>query len=113
MPYTIDQARRKAAAGRGELGKKRIRNRSKPYTDRGVRRLKCFRCGKGATTQWQICADGNTWRPLCTFCDIELNKVVLEFMRFPKRKLMGAHYEADKIRQFVEEEKLKGGKRVK
>jgi len=54
--------------------------RSKPYTDAGVRRLPCARCGNPASRQWQICADGNLWRPLCWDCDVALNKLVLEWM---------------------------------
>ena len=30
--------------------------------------------------QWQICADGNIYRPICKECDIALNALVLEFM---------------------------------
>lgn len=56
--------------------------RKTPYTEKGIRRLKCFRCGKPARTQWEICSDNNTYRPLCLQCDYELNKTVLEFMDF-------------------------------
>ena len=57
--------------------------RRKPYTAIGVERLKCARCGRPATHQWSACADGNLWRPICGACDIELNRLVLEFMRDP------------------------------
>jgi hypothetical protein len=64
-----------AAAGR------RVGN---PYTSIGVRRLKCWRCRKRrAVHQWQICADGNRWRPICERCDVALNALVLRFMRDP------------------------------
>lgn len=66
--------------------------RKTPYTEIGVRRLKCFRCGKRATQQWTICADGNQYRPLCNSCDVELNDVVLEFMRHPDRDRLMAEY---------------------
>jgi hypothetical protein len=56
--------------------------RKKPYTEKGIRRLKCFRCGKRASQQWQICSDGNQFRPICLNCDIELNALVLRFMGF-------------------------------
>lgn len=59
-----------------------MRPRKKPYTVIGVRRLKCFRCGSPAEAQWQICSDGNVYRPICVACDIALNEVVLRFMRF-------------------------------
>lgn len=57
--------------------------RREPYTQIGIRRLKCFRCGSPAQFQWQICSDGNQYRPICLNCDIELNKLVLQFMGFP------------------------------
>jgi hypothetical protein len=57
--------------------------RKKPYTEIGIRRLKCFRCGKPAMHQWQICADGNQYRPICEECDIALNEMVLKWMGFP------------------------------
>ena len=56
--------------------------RLKPYTEIGIKRLKCFRCGKPAKYQWEICSDGNQYRPICENCDIELNRTVLQFMGF-------------------------------
>ena len=56
--------------------------RKKPYTEIGIRRLKCFRCGNQATQQWQIYSDNNQFRPICNDCDIKLNEVVLKFMGF-------------------------------
>lgn len=53
-----------------------------PYTDRGIRRLKCIRCKiRPAVHQWQVCADGNVYRPICIPCDIALNRLVLRWMR--------------------------------
>ena len=57
--------------------------RREPYTARGIRRLRCVRCGRPATQQWQICSDGNLYRPICIDCDVELNRLVLEFIGFP------------------------------
>jgi hypothetical protein len=56
--------------------------RRKPYTAIGIKRMKCIRCGKPAVHQWQICSDGNAYRPLCLDCDIELNKLVLKWVGF-------------------------------
>lgn len=53
--------------------------RRKPYTERGIKRIPCVRCGKPATQQWRACADG-LWRPICTECDVMLNRLVLLFM---------------------------------
>ena len=68
--------------------------RIKPYTKIGIKRLGCFRkgCGNKATRQWQICSDGNTFRPICDECDIELNRVVLEFMGFKNHETMRKEY---------------------
>lgn len=57
--------------------------RTKPYTVIGISRLKCIRCGHRAKYQWQICSDGNVYRPLCEPCDIELNELVLKWAGFP------------------------------
>ncbi len=53
--------------------------RTKPYTEIGIRRMRCVRCGEPAHAQWNACADGS-YRPICKDCDIKLNKIVLKFM---------------------------------
>lgn len=58
--------------------------RKEPYTAAGIRRLKCVRCSSQARYQWEVCADGNNWRPLCASCDIELNSLVLRWMGDPQ-----------------------------
>lgn len=61
--------------------------RIKPYTERGIKRLACIRCGrKPAHASWQICADGKQYRPLCLGCDILLNEMVMEWANIPDRK---------------------------
>ena len=57
-------------------------SRTKPYTEIGIRRLKCSRvgCENRATQQWQVCADLNQYRPICSDCDIAINEMVLRFM---------------------------------
>lgn len=67
--------------------------RRKPYTEIGISRLPCFRCGEKAHHQWQICADGNLYRPVCLDCDIALNKLVLRWMRFKNWRLKIKDYE--------------------
>lgn len=70
--------------------------RKKPYTEIGVRRVPCTRCGRPAEYQWQVCADGRLFRPICKQCDIELNEFVLQFMGFPEdliRAKMAAYTE--------------------
>jgi hypothetical protein len=70
--------------------------RKQPYTERGVRRLPCIRCGTPASFQWQICSDGNNFRPLCTGCDISLNRMVLDWMKHPDAVALGDRYAASK-----------------
>ncbi len=60
--------------------------RRKPYTNRGILRVPCFRCGRPSFYQWQICADGNIYRGLCKRCDVAMNAYVLRFMRDPDRE---------------------------
>lgn len=67
--------------------------RKKPYTEIGIKRLKCIRCGDPAQVQWQICSDGNNYRPICTPCDIKLNKAVLLFMKHPHARQLASEYE--------------------
>lgn len=54
--------------------------RKRPYTLIGIKRLKCYRCSNKASSQWNVCADGGIFRPLCRSCDIELNRMVLDWM---------------------------------
>lgn len=67
--------------------------RTKPYTRRGIRRCKCFRCGQPASQQWQICSDGNVYRAICLDCDIKLNELVLYWMGFPDATEKARRYE--------------------
>jgi hypothetical protein len=71
--------------------------RRKPYTARGIRRLPCFRCAAPASEQWQICADGNLWRPVCKSCDVQLNRVVLDFMRDPDADVKVSAYALERL----------------
>lgn len=72
------------------------RGRRKPYTDAGIRRIPCARCEwRKAAQQWQICANGNRYLGVCTECDVELNRMVLEFMGWsaPHARLLIIEYE--------------------
>lgn len=69
--------------------------RKEPYTEKGILRLKCFRCKNKAVHQWQICADGNVYRPLCLKCDIALNRMVLKWMGFKDWKSKTKKYEEE------------------
>ena len=55
--------------------------RKTPYTEDEIIKQPCYRCGQPATQQWQICADNNVFRPICVECDIELNELVLDFVK--------------------------------
>lgn len=66
--------------------------RKKPYTEQGISRKNCIRCGEQALYQWQICSDGNNYRPVCGQCDIEMNAMVLKFMRHPHANQLADEY---------------------
>lgn len=68
--------------------------RTKPYTDVGVRRLKCSRssCQNKGFFQWQACADGRVYRPVCVSCDIAVNELVLAFFEDPSATAKMAAY---------------------
>ena len=58
--------------------------RREPYTEAGIKRVPCERCGEPSAYQWQICATGNKWSGVCVECDIALNELVVEFMGMSK-----------------------------
>lgn len=68
--------------------------RTKPYTPRGIRRKPCYRCGNPARFQWEICADGNAYRPCCAECDAALNALVLRWANDPEAEAKIAAYHA-------------------
>lgn len=70
--------------------------RKEPYTEAGVRRLKCIRCDATAHAQWQICADAGNYRPICRLCDAELNRMVLEWMGHPEAARLSDAYAAER-----------------
>jgi hypothetical protein len=72
--------------------------RKKPYTKAGIKRLKCFRCGKKASQQWQICSDDNQYRPICWDCDMKLNEMVLKFMGFEDYRDKLFNYSLDRFK---------------
>jgi hypothetical protein len=71
--------------------------RREPYTEAGVRRLKCLRCGvRPARFQWQICSDGSKYRPICGPCDVELNEMVLQWFAHPDAAALIEAYRREK-----------------
>lgn len=73
--------------------------RKKPYTEKGIAAKNCIRCGEQAIYQWQICADGNNYRPICVLCDIALNRMVLKFMKHPHANQLSDEYKELKIEE--------------
>ena len=57
--------------------------RAAPYSARGIRRKRCIRCQRPAYSTWQVCANNNLHVPVCAACDVELNKLALQFMGLP------------------------------
>lgn len=72
--------------------------RKKPYTQIGISRVACKRCGEPSLHQWQVCSDGNQYRGLCLRCDVELNKLVLKFFKFENWREMLLHYTETTVR---------------
>ena len=70
--------------------------RRMPYTERGIRRLRCWvaGCDRRAEHQWQCCADGNVYRGICLEHDIALNDLALRFVGDPDREAKMAVYRA-------------------
>lgn len=71
------------------------RPRTKPYTEIGIRRVKCGMqgCNRKSYASWQICADGNQHRGLCHVHDIALNRMVLRWIGVPDAAVKLQRYE--------------------
>ena len=69
-----------------------FQGRLKPYTERGIARIPCSRCGAASDRQWQVCANGNRYLGVCRRCDVEVNRLVLDFFRVPEREKLLERY---------------------
>lgn len=66
--------------------------RKEPYTERGISRIPCVRCGEPSKYQWSICANRGRNLGVCPKCDIELNRIFLDFANFAnKQELLDAY----------------------
>ena len=70
--------------------------RTEPYTEVGIKRLKCIKCGAEAEFQWNICADNGYYRAICGDCDVLLNEAVLTFMGHPNVEGLISRYKLKK-----------------
>lgn len=70
--------------------------RVKPYTERGISRVSCIKCGQPSKYQWSICSNKNRNLAVCIGCDIELNKIFLNFANFSNKKELLQTYEESK-----------------
>jgi len=75
-----------------------MKGRKRPYTELGILRVSCSRCGKPSKFQWQCCATGNRWMGVCENCDILLNEMVLRFFRIRGWRAMLKKY-IDKVKR--------------
>lgn len=57
--------------------------RKKLYTEKGISRVPCIRCGATSTGQWSICSLDGRYVACCLECDIGINALVLQYMRVP------------------------------
>ena len=76
--------------------------RTKPYTKKGLKRVRCSHCGRlPCGEQWTLdaCADGNKGEQhgLCIGCDIDLNAFLLDFFRVRDAKKKIGKYRAKMI----------------
>jgi len=71
--------------------------RKKPYTAIGISRVACVRCGAPSFHQWQICANGGLFLTVCKPCDIELNRIALDFARLPNAAELLEKYKAEQL----------------
>lgn len=74
--------------------------RRRAYSEAGLKRVPCAHCGASSVAQWSLrpCAIGTTgWYPLCADCDMELNRLVMEFLRLPDAAERLAAYVASRV----------------
>ena len=56
------------------------------YTQDTIQRAKCFKCKtRPAKEQFNICALGGRFVPICPECDVELNALVLNWLDVPEK----------------------------
>ena len=58
--------------------------RRRPYTDRGITRVPCIKCGAPSVAQWHVCSD-RKWYGVCDHHDKELNRIGLVWAFGPDR----------------------------
>lgn len=71
--------------------------RGKPYTTAGLKRVPCAQCGAPSVHQWVLepCAIGKKgWYGLCREHDIELNRIVVGYLKVSDGDVLMAEYEA-------------------
>ena len=70
--------------------------RRKPYTERGITRVPCTRCGRPSSAQWHLvpcaCPELKRWVGLCRACDVKLNALVMGWFKFDGRDALLAAY---------------------
>lgn len=78
--------------------------RRTPYTMRGIARVACAMpgCRNPAHATWQVCADGRIYRALCAAHDVELNALVLGWIKDPDRVRKILAYQRKVARQLVD-----------
>ncbi len=83
----------KESTGIDAAAARKRRNPREPYTERGISRVPCKRCGAPSFHQWQCCADDNVYRGLCIKCDVALNEWLLRwFGKYMDDKPMVSNY---------------------
>lgn len=60
--------------------------RTTSYTEEGIKRVDCFRCGIQATRQWEIYCDGNQFVAVCDECDMVMNDMLAVCMEYMIRR---------------------------
>lgn len=67
--------------------------RRRPYTQRGIRRVPCVKCGAPSAHQWRICST-DAWTAVCRRCDITINRKIATWAFGSDAKPLLRRYEA-------------------
>jgi hypothetical protein len=56
----------------------RSHKRRTPYTERGISRIPCVKCGSPSHHQWRICCT-NAYTAVCRPCDETINAIIAKW----------------------------------
>jgi hypothetical protein len=69
--------------------------RAERYLADEITDVPCLRCGEPSKQQFNVCANGGHFVPLCPACDVALNELVLTWLGVENTDALMAAYRAE------------------